>query len=659
MCHKWLVLLMSILCVQALYANAIDSLKNVAIKNDTQSIMVNYQLADAHRLKGNLNQALNYGNEALRLSEKMQWSSGISKSANIIAYINIYQSDFENALKYALLGLENAELDNNKVEQAFSYLYIGYVYMSLKEYETAKSYYLKSIDIRKPLKVPHDLAFSYTYLANLYSEQNHYDSSLYYHEKALALRKRTKSLRNIADSYHLIGGIHLKTSDYKNAMQFSINALDIYLETNDSKRLGETYRQLAEIKMMINELNEAEYYLLEALKFSKESSAFDNVALIYEILSSLYERQGNYAESNKYLNRHYELKDKIAGERIFHEASKMLIKYKVNREQRIQELMVQKDELKKKIFAYILYSGILILLIIVGFVLYRLRVTKKQNQAIEQKNNEIQSKNQAIAMAHDQLKIQHNEITDSIAYAKRIQSAILPPVKLLKNQFTDSFVFYKPKDVVAGDFYWLYTKPEENLVLFAAADCTGHGVPGAMVSVICNSALNRAVKEFGLREPGAILTKTRELVTEEFEKSDEDVKDGMDIALCSLHTSSLTLKYSGAYNPLWIIRKEHQEVEEIKAHKQAIGLVESPIPFPTHQIKMNKGDTFYIFTDGFADQFGGEKGKKFKAPNFRRLLLNMQEKSLQKQHDLIDHTFESWKGDLEQIDDVCIIGIRV
>ena len=231
---------------------------------------------------------------------------------------------------------------------------------------------------------------------------------------------------------------------------------------------------------------------------------------------------------------------------------------------------------------------------------------------------------------------------------------------MVKEYLQESFILYKPKDSVAGDFYWLESvaptgKNKEPMVLFAAADCTGHGVPGAMVSVICNNALNRSVRENGLVKPGEILDKTRELIVEEFEKSDEDVKDGMDIALCSLLGNKLA--YAGANNPLWIIR--NNEIIETKANKQPIGKFDNPLPYTTHTFDLQKGDAIYIFSDGYVDQFGGEKGKKYKAKAFRELLLSIQSKSMEDQQTIIDESFETWKGNLEQIDDVCVIGVRV
>lgn len=226
-----------------------------------------------------------------------------------------------------------------------------------------------------------------------------------------------------------------------------------------------------------------------------------------------------------------------------------------------------------------------------------------------------------------------------------------------------SFILYKPKDIVAGDFYWFQEK--NNSVLFAAADCTGHGVPGALVSVVCNNALNRSVREYGMTEPGKILDRTREIVISEFEKSidgtvsGDTIKDGMDISLCSLSLSDLKLTWAGANNPLWILRAGAEQIEEIKPDKQPIGKFAGSKEFTTHTVQLGKGDSIYVFTDGFQDQFGGEKGKKFKASSLREFIFSIREKSMTEQKTLLDKRFETWKSNLEQLDDVCVIGVRV
>ncbi|MBL7898388.1 MAG: serine/threonine-protein phosphatase [Crocinitomicaceae bacterium] len=290
-------------------------------------------------------------------------------------------------------------------------------------------------------------------------------------------------------------------------------------------------------------------------------------------------------------------------------------------------------------------------IIVFTIVFFEIYYFKTQNyrfqKLLKQKNEEIEHKSQ--------------EIIDSINYAKRIQEAILLPVHLVKNHLPDSFVIYKPKDIVAGDFYWIEEIQDSTLV--SVADCTGHGVPGAMVSVVCHNALNSALREFDLTDPGEILDKTRDLVTRQFSKSTQEVKDGMDISLVSLEKDYKNgfrkLHWAGANNPLWILRKGAQEIEEIKPDKQAVGRGEHLKKFTTHSINLQKGDLIYIFSDGFADQFGGERGKKYKYKPFKDLLVLHANKSMKEQEETILHEFEIWKKDLEQVDDICIIGIRI
>jgi serine phosphatase RsbU (regulator of sigma subunit)/streptogramin lyase len=283
---------------------------------------------------------------------------------------------------------------------------------------------------------------------------------------------------------------------------------------------------------------------------------------------------------------------------------------------------------------------------------WRLQKLQKDKKKLEDK---VEERTAELQVAYDQIEEKNHEITDSISYAKRIQFAILPPPSFFKEQMGESFVLYQPKDIVAGDFYWLNKWGDK--VLFAAADCTGHGVPGAMVSVVCHGALNRSVREFDLGEPAKILDKTREIVIETFEKSEEDVKDGMDIALCALDRKKGVLEFSGANNSLYIIKKG--ELEEVKADKQPIGKYEFAQPFVNNEIKVEKGTIIYLFSDGFADQFGGEKGKKLKYKPFKEILLSICDKPMVEQKAILQQKFDDWKGEFEQVDDVCIIGVRL
>jgi serine phosphatase RsbU (regulator of sigma subunit) len=318
---------------------------------------------------------------------------------------------------------------------------------------------------------------------------------------------------------------------------------------------------------------------------------------------------------------------------------------------------------------------------------------KKDNILLQEKNSEIQKQKDLIAE-------KNKEIVDSINYAKRLQQAILPPVELIQKLLAQTFVLYIPKDIVAGDFYWTHVSAElgvrssentnelqtTNYQLLAVADCTGHGVPGAMVSVVCANALNAAVKEFGLSEPAKILDKVNELVEETFAKSTDEVKDGMDISLIRVEVvndnpgnklqkgkliipkgKSLTdvldsnkrykIEWAGANNPLWYIKDG--EWLELKADKQPVGKFENRKPFTANHIELKAGDSFFLISDGFADQFGGTEGKKIKNKLLKEILLKHSNQSPQQQKEILEKEFTSWKGDYEQVDDVCIIGVRL
>jgi serine phosphatase RsbU (regulator of sigma subunit) len=299
-------------------------------------------------------------------------------------------------------------------------------------------------------------------------------------------------------------------------------------------------------------------------------------------------------------------------------------------------------------FMFFGFFGILLLSVI---ILRGYHVQRKNSELLFVKNTEILKQNDIIAHKNE-------EILDSINYAKRIQNAILPSEQRLAKELPSSFIFYEPKDIVSGDFYWL--EKQGDLVMFAAADCTGHGVPGAMVSVMCHNALNRSIKEYGLIAANEILDKTREIVVGEFEKSDVSLSDGMDISLVILNTTEKTISWAGANNPLWIIRKSNpKNIEEFKADKQPIGNYLEMKPFTEHVLSYEQGDLIYIFSDGYQDQFGGPRGKKLKPSAMRKLFIDIQSLPMKEQKERIKQYFYDWRGQLENVDDVCVIGVRL
>lgn len=318
---------------------------------------------------------------------------------------------------------------------------------------------------------------------------------------------------------------------------------------------------------------------------------------------------------------------------------------------------------------------IVFLLIVFGVVKYRTKTLKRRNTVLEEK---VESRTQQISSQNEELATKNKEITDSILYAKNIQQGILPELKDFKKHFSDAFIFFKPKDIVSGDFYWI--QEDEKNVYFSVVDCTGHGVPGAFVSIVAYNAINKAVLETESKEPAQILDHLNQLIEEAFANSEQaSLKDGMDLSFCVLNKETNEIKFSGAYNTLWVVKNESDEVRspvdvkslqkddltfyEVPANKQPIGKFEHRSSFFQSTLKVEKGDQLYLFTDGYADQFGGPTDKpggvKFKKKNLKRLLIKINDQPLQQQRETLKQTFLEWKGDRSQIDDICIIGIKI
>ena len=330
----------------------------------------------------------------------------------------------------------------------------------------------------------------------------------------------------------------------------------------------------------------------------------------------------------------------------------------LQKDQQLNEIRMEstKQELessKNKILLFTFGSALVGILLI--FVVRSNILRKRANKELAQQKELILEQKVEVENQKHLVEEKQKEIVDSINYAKRLQEAILARPEEIDRWFPENFLLYQPKDIVAGDFYFF--EVSDTHIFYAAADCTGHGVPGAMVSIVCSNALSRCVKEFKLTDPGKILDKTRDLVLETFSKSNSEVKDGMDISLMVFEKASRLISWSGANNPLWYIT--NKQLHEIKPNKQPIGKTDNPLPFTTHIVPVLGETIIYLFTDGFADQFGGPKGKKFKYKQLEESALDTCMLPIKDQKEVLWSRFLNWKGKLEQIDDVCLIAIKI
>ncbi len=609
---------------------------------------------------GDYSKAISNFSSSLKIQEEIGNKQDIANTLNNIGLIHKGQGAHAKAINYLTRSLKIREEIGDKKGTATSLNNIGLIYHEQEDYENAIDYYTRCLKIKEEIGDKKGVATSLNNIGLIYHDQNNYEKALDYYTRCLTLKEEIGDKKSIATSLNNIGSFYVDKGDYKEAINYLSKSLKIREEIGDKKGITTSLNDIGILYKNQGNYPLAIRYGSRSLKLAKEMG----IALeITHAANALFESYKKNNQSKKALEMHelfIDMRDSINSEANRKEVIRQEYKYQYEKQaiadsiknqalQKVKDaqLAAQRAENKQqKLKAYFLYIGLFVTLLFGAFIFNRFRITSRQKGIIEEQKEQVD-------LAFGELAEKNKEILDSINYAKRIQTAILPPDKLIKESLKESFVLYKPKDIVAGDFYWLEQK--NGNTLFAAADCTGHGVPGAMVSVICNNGLNRSVREYNLTDPGKILDKTRELVIQEFEKSEGEVKDGMDIALCSINKDKLY--YAGAYNPLWLVR--NGEILETKANKQPIGKYDPLLPFTSHFLDLEKGDTIYIFSDGYADQFGGPKGKKLKSKAFKALLLSIQNETMDTQHQLIDDAYENWRGDEDQIDDVVVIGVRI
>jgi serine phosphatase RsbU (regulator of sigma subunit) len=496
----------------------------------------------------------------------------------------------------------------------------------------AEKFYRKTLFILKSIDEPISEAASLNGIAHIHLADGNIDSATYYLDKSMEIRLKINDPYGLANNYLMQMDLCLAKNNVSDAIDAGNKAMENAIQSKYLLAQRDIAERMYKIYKSRNEPFKA--LQMHELYYSLRDS-IDKTENQKEIIRREYSYQYEKQRLSDSLRRE---EDK-----------------RIDDERHRSEL--QQEETRRNSLFVILALVLLFAL----FIFNRFRVIKKQRDVIRIKEEETARQKAMLAHQNEMLEEKQKEIFDSINYARRLQDAILPPNKLVQILLPDGFILYKPKDIVAGDFYWLESTGAATYL--AAADCTGHGVPGAMVSVVCSNALTKALHEDKLTEPGKILDRTRELVIEQFARSEQEVKDGMDISLVAWpHVGTdghLSVQWAGANNPLWIIKDGTNEVIEIKADKQPVGNYSNALPFTTHPITLQKGDAIYIFTDGYQDQFGGEKGKKFKAANLKSFLLSIVHHPAEKQCELLLEEFDRWKGTHEQIDDVCVIGVRL
>jgi len=554
--------------------------------------------------------------------------------------------------------------------KAYAFTNVASVYLVLKDYDKSLKYQFYGLEYEKSIDDSLGMAISYQGIGDLYEKLGKNDSAFFYLKSAKRIFERERYSYGLTRTLMTLAQVEKDSSVARN---YLLSALDIAIESSEKRGQISLLSSLIRggyglpsktLKQFVDDMKELQ----------KDQVLSETSYSSYLSLGKYYFEEGNFKESSKSYREYLKYQkmdqiqnqaDNLKSELVRNELQLKAISdsLQIQTEFALKSLEDERKISNQKTIITIAIAGGVLMLGLLFFLFKSIRTKNINNRMLAAKNQKIQDQKAIVEEKNKQ-------VVDSINYAKRLQDAILPPLSALNENFEEAFVLFKPKDVVSGDFYWFERK--DDLVFIAAADCTGHGVPGAMVSVVCANALNRVVNEFNCTEPNEILDNTREIVVKTFARSGEDVKDGMDISLCVIDKKKQKVVFAGANNPLWICRSLDSKTEndnftiesegfgllEFKGDKQPVGLYAKNSAFSKIEFEFNNSDTFYIFTDGYADQFGGELGKKLKYKTLKKLILSNQRQSLNDQKELLDEFIVNWMGVVEQLDDICIIGFK-
>jgi len=591
---------------------------------------------------GRYRDALEYSERGLKIAKAENLKKIEARLHNNRGVAYDYLSQYPSALKHYFAGLAIQEKVDDPKTKAAILGNIGLIYMNQQLNDKSLTYHKGALKIQQRMNDLHGISASLNNIAIIYARQGKYKKAIENYHECIKIDSTRNDSSGLGDNYNNIALVYISQKEYDRALDYLTMALEIRESVNNRIGMSTTNSNIGEVYYKKGLFKEAKIYFLRSISDAKKINSRESLKHVYLWLSRTEEKLNNYDSALVYykLNRAYH--DSILNAANIGQQAEIELNYQFNKEKEVARLKQEEKDRQYNIILIAVSSGLILILIFSILFFRKWKQTQAQQNLIEEKNELVQKKN--------------DEITASISYAKRIQKAILPSEVSLQEAFPNHFVIYIPKDIVSGDFYWL--NEIESTRFLAVADCTGHGVPGAMMSVVCHNALNRSVHEFRKLTPAEILNKTRELVISELSNHDKSVADGMDISLCAFKKNSNVLYWAGANNPLWIYRKESASIEEIKADKQPIENHRDPTPFTEHELALHEGDRVFLFSDGYQDQFGGSKSKKLMRKGFREAILNSIDRSLNDQVLFLRNVFFDHKGTLEQVDDVCVIGFE-
>lgn len=655
---------------------------SVKIKSKKGEGIAMNHIGDVFREKGDFQDAIDHYGKAYRLLESAGYKNGMAKCLNNTGIVLWEQGKYDRSLEYHLKALSLREETGDKRGIADSYENIGLVYYRQGNYRKAIDYSEKSLQIEVETGDSNGIAWSLNNIGILYYEQNKYDTAVGYYLKALKIFESMGNKKGMSFTYNNIGCIYGEQGINDKAMEYHLKSLRIKEETGDKYGIASSFLNLGWTHLNMKHYQEAIDYLNRGIEIAKEINSKEALKDLYQAMSETFAEMDNFRKAYEYHLLFSAVKDTMFSEESNKKIAEMQTKYEtekkekeilVLKKEKEKEAAVAKAESRRQRLALWLVVAVAAAVAVIAIIIYRsLRSSNFQKKIIEGQKKMVEEKNR--------------NIMDSIEYAKRIQKALLTTDNYIRQYLPDYFLLYLPKDIISGDFYWGLAK--DSCFYLVTADCTGHGVPGTLMSVLGLSFLDEIILERNIVAPHEILNLLRQNIIHRLNPGSrendsvspdrsvrEDIKDGMDMVICRYDIKNRIMEFSGANRGVLVVRGG--KITEYKGDEMPVSAgMDSGVPFTMKKIILEHGDMIYTFTDGYQDQFGGEKkstgdgslpagkagtfgGKKFKSGRLKELLLTIAGKPLHEQKEILESTFENWKGTNEQTDDVTVIGVRV
>ncbi len=698
MLRKTFVCLFISYSVFSFSGNGVDSLQYYLKKpNDTNKVKTLLRLGRLME-SNDLEKASTITTSALQCSQEIHYYKGEIDALIGLAIINGYRSKSSTADSLLQVALTITIKTGNRSSEGNIYNNLGMSYFDKFDYQKSLQYYFKALTIFEAEKKETKYASTLNNIANLYYTQKELDKALTYHLKSLSISRKLDEKSKIASSLYNIGLVYIDKNDPLKALTYYQESLQLAKDINHKVGQAMLYSSIGKCYRMLKDYEKALEYCNHSLDIKKELGDENGIAALHNSIGDIYFEMRNYEKAIEYSNlslnegkkvksigimqnayqllaisysaqkkydlayKNYRLFSEYKDSMFNSEKSKQLteIGMKYETEKKDKELIRKDGEIKfqeasskqKETQRNVFILGFIFVAVLTIIIFKSLKAKQKANKKLTLAYEEIEYKNKLVEE-------KNKNITDSINYAKRIQTALLTSETLLQKNLPSFFILYKPKDIVSGDFYWAH-KMENKEFLVCTGDCTGHGVPGAFMSLLGVTSLNEIVIEKKISQPSVILDLLRDKLIKVLnpEDSEQQNYEGMDCSLCKYNFETMEMEIAAANNSVWQISEDKQLTEHI-ADKQPVGFHPEPQPFRSQKVKLKKNDTIYTFTDGFADQFGGPKGKKFKKKQLQKLILSIAHYTLDQQKQELSRILNEWQGNLIQIDDILIIGIKV